>query len=149
MAQTKKIEKSPTKSTLKKIPSKKSSLKVLKSIHEWTGKLLHTTWGQDQGIMVNDFCQIIEVSSTRKTIKCRMVIKTTNGLEYGPHNAGRVKAGNTTYGPEFRLKVTSDGFYGSYPYIIGKTKEESEYRKGNFIFSEPTIEHFENHRMKG
>lgn len=142
-----KVIKTPQKSSRKTNTSKKPSpVKVKK--HKWLGKLLHTTRGRKATI--NDFCQIISVSSTNNSVQCQMVVKTTNGLEHGPNGDGIAMAGNTCYGPVFRLKVSPDPddgrrkiFVGSYPYITNI--EGAKYRKGNFKFSDPNTEHFEDH----
>jgi hypothetical protein len=125
----------------------KRSKKALKASnsnanHEWVGKTLRASWGYD--MTINDFCKILEVSPTGKTVKCQMVGKETNGLEFGP-SGGKAKANNKTYGPVFRLKVNPHGFHGSYPFIIGDTKEKSSYRKGYFNICSSDASYYENH----
>ena len=81
--------------------------------HPLVGKILHTSWGYD--MTINDFCKIIEVSKTGKTVKCQMV--HTVGFD---GFASKVNAGDETYGEIFRLKVGTclerPSFHGSYPY---------------------------------
>lgn len=128
-------------------PEKKKTRKTKKPIqkHEWVGKKLHTSFGYD--MTINDFAQIIEVSPSGKTVKCRMVSKNTNGLEYGP-GGGKASAGDEVYGPVFRLHVRQYGsgtyFVGSYPFIVqGETKDQCNFHKGSFSFSHG--EYYENH----
>ena len=84
------------------------------------GKKLHTSWGYS--MTMNDFCQVLEVSPTGKTVKCQMLGADTNGYQHGPGAMGLASAGKNTYGPVFRLKVSRDilghvtGFHGSYPF---------------------------------
>lgn len=106
--------------------SAKKVKKSKKSDNPLIGKILHSSWGYD--MTINEFCKIIEVSPTGKTIKCRMVGKKGFDGFQGP-----VTAGNEVYGPEFRLKIDSENhFHGSYPYIVGKDKKESSFHMGYF-----------------
>ena len=91
------------------------------SKHELVGKILHTSWGCD--MTINDFCKILEVSPTGKTVKCQMVNVITNGEQYGPGGSGKAKASHETHGPVFRLKVRGNGYFnGSYPFCNGSKR---------------------------
>lgn len=100
--------------------------------HPLVGRMLHTSWGYD--MTINEFCKILEVSPTGKTVVCRMLNKEGfNGF------TGTVEAGKEMFGPKFRLKVKNvnwgtEGytFNGSYPYIVRETKEESSFHMGYF-----------------
>ena len=120
--------------------------------HPLVGKILHTSWGYN--MTINNFCKIIEVSPTEKTVVCRMVTKEGfNGF------AGEVKAGNETYGPKFRLKHKADGwngkpsFHGSYPYIVHENvdchgfvnRQNGSTRMGYFSIHNPDSVVYENH----
>lgn len=118
------------------------------------GKILHTSWGYD--MTMNDFCKIVEVSPTGKTVKCRMLTTKTNGLELYGMGEGRASAGMTMVGPYFRLRVKVLGngeyfFNGCYPFCgagdipINAKKSEYSNRMGYFSFSSPNEEYYENH----
>ena len=118
----------------------KSSSKTNKTTknHPLIGKILHTSWGYD--MTINEFCKVLEISPTGKTVKCRMVSKEGfNGLQ------GPVSAGKECYGPTFRLKIDGENhLHGSYPYIVKNTKEESSFHMGYFsVHNGGTV--FENH----
>lgn len=135
------------KKKVKKVAKKKANAN-----HPLVGKVLHTSWGYN--MTINNFCKIIEVSPTGKTVVCRMLTKEGfNGF------AGEVHAGNQTYGPKFRLKV-KDGwregtlsFNGSYPYIVRDNvdchgfvnKENASTRMGYFSEHNPNTKVYENH----
>jgi len=126
--------------------------KAEKPKHEFVGKLLHTSWGYD--MTINDFCKILEVSPTGKTVKCQMVTRNVSGAPWCPGGNGKASAGNKCYGPVFRLKVDkwNDGvsFHGSYPYCIGDDKEEWKKwkaymgRKGYFSMCSENEKFYEN-----
>lgn len=135
-------------------PEKKKAKRkaVKKSNHPLVGKILHTSWGYN--MTINNFCKIIEVSPTEKTVVCRMVTKEGfNGF------AGEVKAGKETYGPKFRLKHKAEGwngqptFHGSYPYIVHENvdchgfvnKQNGSTRMGYFGIHNPDSKVYENH----
>lgn len=86
--------------------AKKASAK--KSNHPLIGKVLHTSWGYN--MTWNDFCQIIEVSPTGKTVVCRMLNTDTTGFN---GFTGTVKAGKTLHGEKFRLRVRESGSWGT------------------------------------
>jgi hypothetical protein len=115
--------------------------------HELIGKLLHTSWGYD--MTINEFCKILEVSPTGKTVKCQMVQKNTNGVEWSPGSNGKAKAGSKCYGPVFRLKIGTccnhPSFHGSYPYICRDKKEDCSFHMGYFSITSADTEHYENH----
>ena len=111
---------------------KKVAKKAVNSNHPLVGRMLHTSWGYD--MTINEFCQILEVSPTGKTVVCRMLTKEGfNGF------TGTAYAGKKMLGPKFRLKVKNvnwgtEGytFNGSYPYIVRETKEDSSFHMGYF-----------------
>jgi hypothetical protein len=127
--------------------SKKSITKKANN-HPLVGKILHTSWGYS--MTINNFCKIIEVSPSGKTVVCRMLTKEGfNGY------AGEVKAGSETYGPKFRLKIKdgwngSPSYTGSYPYISnsrdneGFVKRGEGTRMGYFTEHDPEHKVFEN-----
>ena len=135
----------------------KNSVKKVKKMPEknpLVGKKLHTSWGYD--MTMNDFCEIVEVSKTGKTVKCRMVTGKSNGLEWAPGSAGKMSAGNTLYGPTFRLKNSgtsydgSPSFVGSYPFCgaenlpEGTKMSECSSRFGYWSVDDGS-EYYENH----
>ena len=83
---------------------------------------LNCSWGYS--MTINDYCQIIEVSKTGKTVKCRQLPKIINQGVVSGDGSGRAKAGDDVYGPIFRLKVGhwNGGliFTGSYPFCADK-----------------------------
>jgi hypothetical protein len=124
----------------KKVKKVKKTKKVANSNanHPLVGRMLHTSWGYN--MTINEFCKILEVSPTGKTVKCRMLTKEGfNGF------TGTVEAGEKMVGPEFRLKIDGgDYFHGSYPYIVRDTKEESSFHMGYFgIYNGGKV--YENH----
>ena len=103
----------------------KKAAKKADTKHPLVGKMLRTSWGYN--MTINEFCKILEVSPTGKTVVCRMLTKEGfNGF------TGTVHAGKDVYGPKFRLKVKGDCFNGSYPYIVRETKERSSFHMGYF-----------------
>ena len=84
------------------------------------GMKLNTSWGYS--MTMNDYCKVLEVSKTGKTVKCRMVGTVMNNAVYSGDGSGRAKAGEGVYGPVFRLKVSKTAspeyprFHGSYPF---------------------------------
>lgn len=83
------------------------------------GDIYYESWGYDQ--TQNDFCQVVKLSPSGKTVICRMMGKTTT-------EGGASVIPTEAYGVEFRLKVDvwidrHDGRYrgtylrGSYPFI--------------------------------
>ena len=138
----------------KQAESRVKRVKKSESNHELIGKMLHTSWGYD--MTMNDFCKILEVSPTGKTVKCRMVNTKTNGGEWGFGGTGRAVATEEMVGPYFRLKISkmTDGTYffnGTYPFCgaseISLNAKKSEYsnRKGYFSISAPGESYYENH----
>lgn len=125
-------------------PKKKKKVKKANpnANHPLIGKILHTSWGYN--MTINEYCKIVEVSPTGKTVVCRMV--NTKCVDPGATAyAGRVKAGENTYGVKFRLKVNSHGgFHGSFPYIVGNTKEECSFKMGYFSIDDGGYA-YENH----
>ena len=129
----------------------------MENVNELIGKMLHTSWGYD--MTMNDFCKILEVSPTGKTVKCRMVNTKTNGEEWGFGGTGRAKASEEMVGPYFRLRISklnwhgedSWSFTGCYPFCgaseIPLNAKKSEYsnRKGYFSVSAPNESYYENH----
>lgn len=120
-----------------------------KNNHPLIGKILHTSWGYD--MTINDFCKIIEVSPTGKTVKCRMISRKVSGDPWSPGSTGKAAAGETEYGPVFRLKVGETcghpSFHGSYPYCFrDEEKEWKAYmgRKGYFTICSKNEEFYEN-----
>jgi len=98
------------------------------------GDILYTSWGYD--MTINDYCKIIKISPTRKTVLCRMVkkiVKDDNGM-----GEGRSKATNEEYGDVFRLYVREYNgcngdkflFVGQYPFSNGAK------RKGTFLLDD-------------
>ena len=108
--------------------------------------LLHTSWGYD--MTMNDFCKVLEVSKTGKTVKVRMVVTVTNGGEHYPGSTGKASAGSKMVGPEFRLHVRNYGgdsqyFVGSYPFMADH--DSNSKRRGSFSKTEAGCEYYENH----
>lgn len=110
--------------------------------HELVGKVLHASWGYD--MTINDFCKIIEVSPTGKTVVCRMLNKEGfNGFQ------GDVKSGKKLHGKKFRLRLKRWGdnsldslyFIGSYPFCHNSDSK----RKGHFGVHNPAHTVYENH----
>jgi hypothetical protein len=136
-------------------PTYKEALKTVEKIVNpdigvKKGDTLSCSWGYD--MTINNYCKVIGVSKTGKTVKCRMVEKITNGEEHGPGGSGKAKAGKKVYGPEFRLHVRGKSFVGSYPFIVRRNEESGKYsteksdcsyRKG--YFSKDSGESYENH----
>ena len=121
------------------------------------GMKLNTSWGYS--MTINDYCQIVEVSPTGKTVKCRMVSKEMNHAVYSGDGSGKAKAGNIVYGPYFRLRVkesdwNDDGwsFTGSYPFCSNEIEDlplntkmsECSSRKGYWSIDHGG-ESYENH----
>ena len=118
------------------------------------GMNLNTSWGYS--MTINDYAQIIEVSKTGKTVKCRKVKKIMNSTVYSGDGSGRAKAGTEVYGPVFRLKVIMNGcngepsFHGSYPFCgadklaIDTKMSDCSSRMGYFSIDNGK-ESYENH----
>ena len=129
----------------------------MENVKNLVGKILHTSWGYD--MTMNDFCKVVEVSPTGKTVKCRMVTTKTNGKEWGFGGAGRAGASEEMIGPYFRLRVSklnwngneSWSFTGCYPFCgaadldLNMKKSEYSNRKGYFSVSAPEETYYENH----
>jgi len=97
----------------------------------WEGVFLYTSWGYGQ--TNTEMAQVVEVSDTGKTVKCRMVKKEK--VENDGHGSDKMRPTAEQYGEEFRLHVRNMSrdepvFRGSYPYIDGT--EEGGTRQGNF-----------------
>jgi len=96
------------------------------------GDILWDSWGYD--MTINDYCKIIALSPTGKTILCRMVkkvVKDDNGL-----GGGRSYATDEEYGDTFRLWIRCyDGkrlyFVGKYPYCQSGLKKNGM-KEGSF-----------------
>ena len=116
------------------------------------GMTLNTSWGYS--MTINDYVQIIEVSKTGKTVKCRKVKKVMNHAVFSGDGTGRASAGDEVYGPVFRLKVGGwNGglsFHGSYPFCgaedlaIDTKMSECSSRMGYFSVDDGG-ESYENH----
>lgn len=118
------------------------------------GKVLNTSWGYS--MTINDYCKIIEVSATGKTVKCRKIKKIMNHAVFSGDGSGRATAGTEVYGPVFRLKVRLNGynnepnFHGSYPFCgadklaINTKMSDCSTRMGHFSFDNG-LESYENH----
>ena len=118
------------------------------------GMKLNTSWGYS--MTINDYCQIIQLSPTGKTVKCRMVSKEMNNAVYSGDGSGKAKAGSKVYGPEFRLRVSKSGygwsFTGSYPFCSNESENlplntkmsECSSRKGYWSIDDGK-ERYENH----
>ena len=141
----------PEEFSMKPKTKKVKKVKKTKTKHPLVGKLLHTSWGYD--MTINDFCKILEVSPTGKTVKCMMVTRKVDGDPWHPCGNGKAKAGSTTYGPVFRLKVGegwngNPSFHGSYPYCVRDDEVEKwkAYmgRKGYFSIVSENDEFYEN-----
>jgi hypothetical protein len=94
------------------------------------GDIFYESWGYDQTNI--DFCQVVEVSKTSKTAKCRMMTQEVD------HAAGwlceYVKPGHA-FGVTFRLRVKgTDDLRGSYPFCQRETDtfEDTNKRLGYF-----------------
>ena len=78
------------------------------------GDFLYCSWGYDQTNI--DFCQIVEVSKTQKTVKCRMC---TKAIAESQRTYDNVKPANQI-GDPFKLWVRRYGNYlsfrGQYPF---------------------------------
>jgi len=92
------------------------------------GDILCDSWGY--GMTINEFCIVIGVNPSGKTIKCRMIGKRTisgDSREYG----SEVPDPEHTFGTPFNLHVRQyDGreyYVGSHPFTDDNTK-----RKGSF-----------------
>jgi len=72
------------------------------------GDYLYDSWGYDQTNV--DFCRVISISPTGKTVTCRMVRK--RHIE-----EDEVVPTTNMVGPTFRLKIKGEYLRGSYPYI--------------------------------
>lgn len=100
----------------------------------WEGEFLHTSWGYNQTNV--ELAQILEVSSTGKTVSCRLVKP-----EVASRGQGSEKLSPTgeQYGHEFRLYVRdvngSPVFRGSYPHCNGDV--DAGTRKGHFYRLDP------------
>jgi hypothetical protein len=112
------------------------------------GTKLHASWGYS--MTLNDYCQIIEVSKTGKTVKCRMLSTKMNQGVFSGDGSGRAKAGDDLHGPIFRLKVNGLHFHGSYPfcgaekYAINTKMSDCSSRMGYFTITNGE-ESYENH----
>lgn len=98
------------------------------------GDALYESWGYDQ--TQNDFCRIISISPSGKTVKCQMVhgkvVRESNGAVYVSPSNNPIKC------PPVRLYVRSwrkgNYFVGSYPFLsnISRSSECEHKRKGSF-----------------
>ena len=106
------------------------------------GDIFYTSWGYDQTNI--DFAQIVEISPSGKTVKCRMMSK---------ERVGKWNVRPTTlYGVVFRLHVrrwNGEAYLrGSYPFVQGlgvqvedKTKWGTALRRGSFSkYTKPIYE---------
>ena len=116
------------------------------------GTKLNTSWGYS--MTINDYCQILEISPSGKTVKCRMVSKKMNNACWSGDGSGKACAGDDVYGPVFRLKVSSYSgephFHGSYPFCgaenlpLNTKMSECSSRMGYFTIDNGG-ESYENH----
>ena len=78
------------------------------------GDYFYTSWGYDQTNI--DYCVVIEVSPSGKTVMCQMV----NPIYIGSLGHEDVLMPGTRYGPKFRMKVKDvcgdTCLKGSYPF---------------------------------
>ena len=85
------------------------------------GAYFYTSWGYDQTNV--DYCVVVEVSSTGKTVMCQMV----SPIHIGSEGIEDVLTPGTAYGPVFRMKVkqvcNNLCLKGSYPYISNMPEE--------------------------
>lgn len=91
------------------------------------GTILHTSWGYS--MTLNDYCKIVSISPTGKTVKCRM-LGTLVENDDGKGN-GKARPSGDFRSDSFTLRVRTgyDGtprFVGQYPYAKGDT------HRGNF-----------------
>ena len=97
-----------------------------------TGLILHGSWGYDQ--TNNEYCQIVSISPSGKTVKCRMM-RTQVIKENG---CSRELAPFESYGPEFRLHVRKYGespriyFIGQFPYCLDNDGTVKDFMPGSF-----------------
>jgi len=91
------------------------------------GMKLNCSWGYS--MTINDYCQVIEISKTGKTVKCQMIPKNINHGVMSGDGSGKAKAGDGAHGPVFRLRVGNwNGglsFTGSYPFCDAKNLPEN------------------------
>ena len=116
------------------------------------GMKLNCSWGYS--MTINDYCEVIELSKTGKTVKCRMIPKSMNHGIYSGDGSGKAKAGEGVFGPVFRLKVGKGSyglsFTGSYPFCsaeklpIDTKMSECSSRKGYWSVDHGE-ESYENH----
>lgn len=101
------------------------------------GDILHTSYGYD--MTINNYCKIIKISPTRKTVICRMVKASVQGDD--GRGAGTATATSEEVGNEFRLWVRyykDNGglrFAGKYPFCAdcgdNEAKIEGWFHKWN------------------
>jgi len=104
----------------------------------WVGVFIDTSWGYNQ--TNRDYAQIVDVSSTGKTVMARRV--GTEVVEVPNKTTERVVPTAEQVGPEFRLHVRAynddadkPSFRGSYPYIwaeVADGEDDPSTRMGHF-----------------
>ena len=92
---------------------RENEAKLVQNLDVKVGQIFYESWGYDQ--TQNDFCEIVEVSPTKKTVLCRMTGKK-------PTSDSSVEPNRDYHGPTlFRLKVSQYSgeptLRGSYPFI--------------------------------
>ena len=97
---------------------RENEAKLVQHIDIKVGQIFYESWGYDQ--TQNDFCEIVEVSPTKKTVLCRMIGKKTATVDAPTYST--VEPNKDYLGPTlFRLKVAQyDGgatLRGSYPFV--------------------------------
>jgi hypothetical protein len=112
------------------------------------GDILHHSWGYD--MTHNEFCKIVKISPSRKTVLCRMVRRSIEGDPGHPGSGATAQATTNVHGPEFRLWVRLWEDYGRYlfvgqfPYGANYGKFDDKTR-GTFSIADPSRKFYENH----
>jgi len=110
---------------------RENEAKIVQQLDIKVGTVFYESWGYDQTNI--DFCEVVTVSPTKKTVLCRMIGKKQV-------ETASVAPDNTWKGEEiFRLKVSQYNgeikLRGTYPFCRGGTRE------GSFdIYTKPVYE---------
>ncbi len=107
------------------------------------GSVLHTSWGYD--MTINDFCIVLEVSPTGKSVLCQMIGSV---LVDGDNMQGSVKPNinGSRFGKPFRLRVRENSAVGSYPYCVKSVADaDNDKRRGFFTPVKNDRTFYENH----
>lgn len=84
------------------------------------GDYFYTSWGYDQTNI--DYCVVVDISPTGKTVLCRMV----NPINVGSQGVEDILMPGTAYGASFKMRVRANGHLrGSYPYCQGNKRLDS------------------------